>query len=42
VRGAFTGRKKLMWDAKDMKITNYDEANKFVKRAYKNGYSLDI
>jgi predicted dehydrogenase len=42
VKGAFTGRKKLMWDAKDMKITNYDEANKFVKRAYKNGYSLDI
>ena len=42
VKGAFTGRKKLMWDAKNMKITNYDEANKFVKRAYKNGYALDI
>ena len=41
-KGAFTGRKKLLWDAKNMKITNFDEANRFVKRAYKNGYSLDI
>ena len=41
-KGAFTGRKKLLWDAKNMKITNFDEANHFVKRTYKNGYSLDI
>ena len=41
-KGAFTGRKKLLWDAKNMKITNFDEANRFVKRVYKNGYSLDI
>jgi predicted dehydrogenase len=41
-KGAFTGRKKLLWDAKNMKITNFDEANHFVKRPYKNGYSLDI
>jgi len=36
--GKFSGRKKLMWDAKNMKITNYDEANQFVKREYKNGF----
>ncbi len=41
-KGAFTGRKKLLWDAKNMKITNYDEANRFVKRTYKNGYKLEL
>ena len=39
-KGAFTGRKKLLWDAENMKITNFDEANQFVKREYKNNYSL--
>ena len=39
-KGAFTGRKKLLWDAANMKITNFDEANQFVKRDYKNNYSL--
>lgn len=38
----FPGRKKLLWDAKNMKITNFDEANQFVKRDYKNGYKLDV
>ncbi len=41
-KGDFNGRKKLMWDAKNMKITNFDEANRFVKREYKNGYTLDL
>jgi predicted dehydrogenase len=36
----FTGRKKLLWDAKNMKITNFDEANQFVKREYRQGWSL--
>ncbi|HCW08188.1 MAG TPA: oxidoreductase, partial [Cytophagales bacterium] len=39
-RKRYTGRKKLLWDAKDMKITNYDEANQFVKREYREGWSL--
>jgi hypothetical protein len=39
-KGAFIGRKKLLWDAENMKITNFDEANKYVKREYKNNYSL--
>ena len=34
------GRKKLLWDAKNMKITNFDEANQFVKRTYRSGWSL--
>jgi len=41
-KGNFDGRKKLLWDAKNMKITNFDEANRFVKREYKNGYTLDL
>lgn len=36
----FEGRKKLMWDGDNMKITNYDEANKFVGRKYRDGWKL--
>lgn len=31
---------KLLWDGPNMKITNFDQANQFVKRTYTNGYSL--
>lgn len=37
--GRFPGRKKLLWDAPNMKITNFDEANQFVKRDYRQGWS---
>lgn len=36
----YPGRKKLLWDAKNMKITNFDEANAFVKSNYRNGWTL--
>ena len=36
----YPGRKKLLWDAKNMKITNFDIANGFVKRNYREGWSL--
>lgn len=36
----YAGRKKLLWDAKNMKVTNFDEANAFVKRDYREGWSL--
>ncbi|TAH21381.1 MAG: gfo/Idh/MocA family oxidoreductase [Cytophagales bacterium] len=36
----YPGRKKLLWDAKNMKITNFDDANQFVKREYREGWSL--
>lgn len=36
----FTGRKKLLWNGNDMKITNYDEANQFVTRQYRDGWKL--
>ena len=36
----YPGRKKLLWDAPNMKITNFDEANAFVKREYRSPYAL--
>jgi len=41
-KGKFIGRKKLLWDAKNMKITNFDEANQFVKREYRKGWELSL
>jgi predicted dehydrogenase len=38
----YLGRKKLLWDAKNMRVTNFDEANQFVKREYRSGYSLTL
>ena len=31
---------KLLWDGQNMKITNFDEANQFVKRNYREGWTL--
>jgi hypothetical protein len=39
---SYPGRKKLLWDAANMKITNFDEANQFVKRQYRDGWSLGV
>jgi len=39
-RAVFPGRKKLLWDAKNMTITNYDLANEFVMRNYRSGWGL--
>lgn len=36
----YNGRKKLLWDAANMKVTNYDLANQYVKRDYRDGWSL--
>lgn len=36
----YPGRKKLLWDGINMKITNFEEANQFVKREYRNGWTL--
>jgi hypothetical protein len=38
----YLGRKKLLWDAKNMTITNFDEANQFVKRNYRDGWTLTL
>lgn len=36
----YQGRKRLRWDAENMKITNFEAANKFVRRNYSEGYSM--
>ena len=36
----FVGRKKLLWDGENMKITNFDEANQFVGRIRRPGWEL--
>lgn len=33
---------KLLWDGDNMKITNFDDANAFVKRTYREGWSLGV
>lgn len=38
----YPGRKKLLWDGAAMKITNFEPANQFVKREYREGWSLDF
>lgn len=38
----YPGRKRLVWDAPNMKITNFDEANQFVKRQYREGWKLEM
>jgi hypothetical protein len=32
----------LLWDGPNMKITNFDEANQYVKRTYRDGWSLGV
>tara|TARA_B100001093_G_scaffold350685_1_gene335201 strand:+ start:2035 stop:3531 length:1497 start_codon:yes stop_codon:yes gene_type:complete len=39
-RPEWIGRKKLVWDAKNMKITNLEDANQFVTRDYREGWEL--
>ncbi|MCK7558760.1 Gfo/Idh/MocA family oxidoreductase [Chitinophaga sedimenti] len=39
--GKFPGRGiKLLWDGPNMKITNFEPANQFVKREYRSGWKL--
>jgi predicted dehydrogenase len=39
-RKDFYGRKRLFWDGEATKITNFDEANQFVGRTYRDGWKL--
>lgn len=34
----YPGRKKLLWDGENMRITNFEPANRFVKREYRTGW----
>lgn len=33
---------KLLWDGDNMKVTNFDEANQFIKREYRTGWELKV
>ncbi len=39
-RMEFYGRKKLLWDGENMRITNLEEANQFVGRTYRAGWEM--
>ena len=39
---SYPGRKRLLWDGASMKITNFDDANQFVRRQYREGWSLGV
>jgi len=38
----FPGRKKLLWDGENMRITNFEPANRFVKREYRQPWKLEM
>ena len=33
---------KLLWDKENLRVTNFDEVNQFVKREYRQGWSLGV
>ncbi|QRR00737.1 Gfo/Idh/MocA family protein [Dyadobacter sandarakinus] len=33
---------KMLWDAQNMKVTNFDEVNQYVRRTYRDGWSLGV
>lgn len=38
----YPGRKKLMWDGPNMRITNFEPANNFVRRQYRGSYKVEL
>lgn len=38
----FPGRKKLLWDGENMRITNFEPANQFVKRQYRGNWKMSL
>lgn len=37
----FNGRKQLLWDGENMRITNFEPANQFVKRKYRGNWESE-
>jgi hypothetical protein len=37
---ADTGNRKLLWDSQGFKFTNSEDADKFLRREYREGWSL--
>ena len=38
----YPGRTRLLWDAGNMRVTNFEQANAFVKREYREGWSMGV
>jgi predicted dehydrogenase len=38
----YNGRKQLLWDGENMRITNFEPANQFVKRNYRGNWKLEL
>lgn len=38
----FPGRKQLLWDGENMKITNFEPANQFVRREYRGDWDFKL
>ncbi len=38
----YPGRKELLWDGEEMKITNFEPANRFVRRDYRGEWGFEI
>ncbi len=36
----YPGRRKILWDGENMKVTNYEKANEWVKGTYRKGWEL--
>lgn len=36
----YPGRRKILWDGENMKVTNWDKANEWVKGSYRKGWEL--
>ena len=36
----YPGRRTILWDGQNMKVTNWEEANQWVKRDYRAGWEL--
>ncbi len=39
-RRSYSGRKRLYWDSENLRVTNHEAANQFVRREYREGWSL--
>jgi hypothetical protein len=33
---------ELLWDSENMKVTNFEDVNQFIKREYRKGFNLNI
>ena len=42
VQWTYPGRKELLWDGPNMRITNFEPANQFVRRSYRSPWELNL